>query len=500
MIQIDSSAGLLYDPRLADPARKLYLAGAQLQIELNKAGALTVTIPPQNPGFGQLNQMTSEVWAIQDGAELFRGRVREIHEGLEGMQEIVTEGLKAYMRDEQLRPYKKTNYGSTVQGWLTMAVNTYNAARAGTGAIPFSVGTVDAQALEIEATDYKDIMSAIDSDLIGAVGGYVSVIRSGGYNVISWTKESGPVDDQVISYGVNLTGYKRDGNASDLYTAVIPLGKSEGENGKLTIKTVNSGSDMLVDTAKADVFGLIVKVFDHTEIDTPEALKTAGEADLAGAGAEQISVEASAVDLADAGVNVGRLRLGHYNQVQPKHNGQTMLLPISKITADLLDPKSGKYTFAQKWESLSQQQAKTMATAAAAAQRAAAAATPESVAVQITQSETKYADYVSQTGSASGWRWRKWNGKDLEAWGVFSVSMGAASAYAADLEAAEGIVSLPISTANTGSILQATVCDNSDGAVASIRQTATDQLTVRVIAPSVSAAYQIAITLRGRYT
>ena len=500
MIQIDSSAGLLYDPRLTDPVRRLYLAEAKMEIALNKAGAITLTVPEGNPVYGSLQELSSEAWVLQDGVEIFRGRVREIHEDLKGLQEIVVEGLKALLRDEQLRPYKKTTYGSTVQGWLTMAVNTYNAQRSGTGAVPFFVGSVDAQALEIESADYKDIFSAIDNDLLKAVGGYLYVVRSGGYNVITWSKTSGPVDDQVIRYGVNLTGYKRDDNAGDLFTAVIPLGKNDGDNGKLTIKTVNGGSDMLVDSTAAAQYGLIVKVFNHKDIDTAAALKTAGQADLAGAGAIATSMEASAVDLADAGVNVGRLRLGHQNYVQITHTGTPVLLPISKISVNLIDPESGRYTFSQQYQTLTQQQSSAAAAAHAAQQTADAAATPESVAQQIAQSETKYADYVVQTGSGSGWRWRKWNGKDLEAWGVITVTMGTASAYTSELEVAEGSVSLPISTADTGSILHATVCDNSDGAVASVRQTAADTLAVRVIAPTMAASYQIAISLRGRYS
>lgn len=425
MIQIDSDVGLLYDPRLTDDVRRLYLVSAKMELALNKSGALTVTIPEGNPRYSGLTQLVSELWVLNDGSEVWRGFVREIHEDINGLQEVVTEGLKGRLRDEQLRPYTKSTYGGTVAGWLQMAANTYNAQRqaAGVTFVPFSVGTVDEQALEIESKDYVDILSAIDNSLLKAVGGYVFVDRVNGENVISWTKESGPIDEQPIAYGVNLTDYKRGDSAADTYTAVIPLGKSDGDNGKLTIKSVNGGSDMLVDSAAAAERGLIVKKIDHSEIENASDLKNAGLADLEEAGRIAASVEASAVDLADAGWDVPRLRLGHRNPVQPARNSAVQLLPISRISVDLINPGSGSYTFSQEYKTLTQIQTQTAADAIHAGETAANAATPESVAQQIAQAETKYIDYVAQNGNDGDWSWRIWASGLKECWCVEEVSI-----------------------------------------------------------------------------
>lgn len=496
MIRICTTGGLLYDPRLADPIHRLYLSGAKMDLALNKAGSLTVTVPEQNPQYGTLKAPTSEIWVLQDGVEIFRGRVREVHEDLDGLQEIVAEGLKACLRDEQLRPYKKDTYGSTVAGWLAMAVNTYNTQRQGRDFVPFAVGTVESQSLEIEDKDYKNILDAIDNDLIKAVGGYLYVDRVGGENVIRWSLASGPISEQRIAYGVNLTGYKRDDSAGALFTAVIPLGKSDGDNGKLTVKTVNGGSDVLVDATAAARDGLIVKVVDHSDIEDAQALKDAGLEDLAGAGRQAVSVEATAVDLADAGVDVGRLRLGHRNPVQITRGGPEQLLPIDKISVDLIDPGSGRYTFSQEYQTLTQQQRSTARTAATAAERSAEAATPQSVAQQIRQSEAKYVDWVAATGTTDGWSWRRWSSGAVEAWTVRSVTVGAAAPYGSALEAAEGSVTLPVSV-QAGAALTATVSDSSPAIVCAVRQTGATAATVSIAAPTVSATYTVAFYLRG---
>jgi len=502
MIQIDSDAGLLYDPRLTDDVRRLYLVAAKMEIALNKSGALTVTIPEGNPTYNRLTQSVSELWVLSDGAEVFRGFVREIHEDIDGLQEVVTEGLKGRLRDEQLRPYKKTTYGGTVRGWLQMAVNTYNAQRTAAGVtfVPFAVGTVDEQTLEIEADDYGDILTAIDNDLLKAVEGYVFVTRENGENVISWTKESGPEDTQPIAYGVNLTDYKRGDSAAETFTAVIPLGKSTGDAGKLTVKTVNGGSDVLIDAAAAAERGLIVKKVDFSEIETPAALKTAGEKELEKAGQIAASIEASAVDLADAGWDVARLRLGHKNPVQPRRNGSAQLLPISRISVDLINPGSGRYTFSQEYKTLTQIQTQTAGAAAHAAAKADNAATPESVAQQIAQAETKYGDWVTTHGSSSGWRWRIWNSGTIDAAGKVTVTLGSASAYAGGLVLMSGTATLPFSTADTNSAVTATVNDSSGAFAAAAVQTAANTVAVQVIAPAAVASATISIILRGRNT
>lgn len=500
MIQIDSDVGLLYDPRLTDDVRRLYLVSAKMEIALNKSGALTVTIPEGNPTYNRLTQLVSELWVLNDGAEIFRGFVREIHEDIDGLQEVVTEGLKGRLRDEQLRPYTAETYGGTVRGWLEMAVNTYNAQRTAAGVlfVPFSVGTVEAQALEIEAKDYGDILSAIDNDLLKAVEGYVFVTRENGENVISWTKESGPEDSQPIAYGVNLTEYKRGDSAADTFTAVLPLGKSDGDNGKLTIKSVNGGSDVLIDATAASERGLIVKKIDFNEIDDASELKSAGQEKLAKAGQIAASIEASAVDLADAGWDVARLRLGHKNPVQPKRDGAVQLLPISRISVDLINPGSGRYTFSQEFQTLTQIQTQTAGAAAHAAEKANAAATPESVAQQIAQAVTKYGDWVTSFGSSSGWRWRIWNSGTLDAAGRITVTLGQASAYAGGLVIMSGAVTLPFSTSDANSAVTATVNDNSGCIAAAAVQTSLDAVTVTVIAPATVASATISIILRGR--
>ena len=228
---------------------------------------------------------------------------------------------------------------------------------------------------------------------------------------------------------------------------------------------------MLADAAAVAARGLIVKVFNHNEIEDANELLAAGQADLAGAGALATSIEANAVDLRDAGVNVERLRLGHRNYVQPRRGAAPMLLPISRISADLLDPGSGKFTFSQEYQTLTQQNSGAAAaassataaaayaseTASAAAAAAAAAATPASVAQQIAASESKYVDYVTETGSGSGWVWRKWQSGAVEMWANgLEIQLSGWAAYSGDLYRSTGNLTYPVELADAEACVQVT--------------------------------------------
>ena len=253
-----------------------------------------------------------------------------------------------------------------------------------------------------------------------------------------------------------------------------------------------------MDAAAAAERGLIVKKIDHNEIDDATALKNAGLADLDEAGRIAASIEASAVDLADAGWDVPRLRLGHRNPVQPARNSAVQLLPISRISVDLINPGSGQYTFSQEFKTLTQIQMKTAADATHAGTTADNAATPESVAQQIAQAETKYADYVSKVASSSEWTWKIWNSGALEAEFVGDVVLNAATSYAAGLVIMSGTVTLPFETVDTGSVIIATVNNDSGCFISAAKQTAVDTIELYVIAPAAVASEKISINLWGR--
>lgn len=73
------------------------------------------------------------------------------------------------------------------------------------------------------------------------------------------------------------------------------------------------------------------------------------------------------------------------------------------------------------------------------------AASQESVAEAIAESEAKYADYVTETGTTDGWEWQKWNGGDIVLWrtGVAAQIDGAWSVPSAEITTALCSIQLP---------------------------------------------------------
>lgn len=421
MWRLESDAGLIYDPRAELPVSE-----SKLELALNKAGALTMTLVPGHPLIDLLPVRGPEVWATLDGDEVFRGRVRYTDRTLYGERTLLIDGLRALLDDELILPGDLPSGGKATAAQIVAAICTaYNARNP--DAVPFAVGTVgDFGTLAYENTDYKSMNELLD-DLIADAGGYVYVTRHNGYNVLDWTRTAGPDGGQEIRFGVNILDLKEHVTGENVCSVIVPVGKDG-----LTIEhAADSGGLLYIEDATlAALFGRVVKKVEFREIDDPDDLYDAGEAYFAENGGALATLELTALDLCDAGVQTDRLRLGRSHRVVSPVHGLDARSVLGKISADILLPDNSGYTFGVETTSLTKayrsakknaEQAKTMA--ATALNRAAAA---EQSADAASAAVGALGDFVTQTGTTSGWSWRKWNSGIMEAW-VASLACEAAS-------------------------------------------------------------------------
>ena len=416
MYEILSSAGLIWQPRTHIGTSTVL--SAKTSLEVNKAGSLAFTMPPVHPRFDQLQKLSTECWVLQDGEEIFRGRVLYSDRGISNCRDIFCEGIRTVLNDETLRPGDlgaDGTYSGTAAGLIDLLCAAYNARQ--TGAVPFARGTVeDFGTVEYEAQDYPQIGAVLDQ-MVEKYGGYVTVRRVEGQNLIDYTVDCGTAGAQAIRFADNLLDLKEHITGEEVYTVVIPLGKDQGEGaGRLTIVSASGsgGKDYIENTAAIAALGVrIAKVVTFDEIDDPDELYAAGAAVFSQGGGVLTSVELSAVDLKDAGVDVDRLRLGQYNRVYSPPHSIDMQMPLMKAEIDLLHPDNASFTFGVKLQGMIDQQKtaekKTAAAAAAAKKKADAAATPEQVAEAISQSEGRVADYIEATGTSGIWTYEKWH-------------------------------------------------------------------------------------------
>lgn len=476
MIQICSTAGVLYDPRLADAGNRNAVLNATLTMELNKAGELKLTLDPDHPRAAAFGRRTDEVWVISDGEEIFRGRPGEEEVDFYGNRTISCEGLLSYLRDEYLRPTVPHDYGSNEEksslNYMQLCVDTWNTGREGP---LFAVGENCWDIpVRLYCGDHQPIDEALRK-LTEIYGGYLCVRRENGANVIYYTEESGPLGAQIVDFGENLLDMRKKIDASDIYTRVIPLGKERededgagGESGdKLTIAAVNPGqmkrgsaqpvnvgADYLdaedaegyINEALIARYGTVAKTIDFSETSNPQTLLAAGVSEAKKCGGEDVTIEATAIDLRDAGADVGALRLGQRHRVRYRALGIDHVYPISACVMRLTAPEGSTWTFGAKASSMTDRQVSQQRSAAATAERNGRSAAVNAGAV----SAILNGDYVKEAGGSGAWTWRKWASGAVEMWATdLETALGASTAWTSELLWQGGTVTWPIALDGT---------------------------------------------------
>lgn len=349
MYTIRCDAGVVYNPHLSliqnESNMMMSAVGYQsgiidgeLEQATNIAGSLTFTVDASHRLYDAFEIRKTEVWLLDDGEEIFRGRVLDISRDIYGSKTITCEGLLAYLRDEQLRPCST----STASAFFAKIRDTYNAySRNGR---TFTLGTIQSMNAEFENTGYISLTDAINQ-FIDEFGGAVSVRRGGSANVISYTTDAGPLNGQTIEYGENMIDLSEKISTEELFTVLIPLGKTV-DGAPLTIKSVNSNKDYLTASAAIlEKYGWIAKTETFSEIDDPAALKTAGQNKLSGAGAAIRSIELTAIDLSMAGADAHALRINQRNRIKHKGMGLDEILPLTRLRIPILTPENAEYIF-----------------------------------------------------------------------------------------------------------------------------------------------------------
>jgi len=312
MYRILCDSYVIYDPRLPD----LFVLEPTLTQKKNEPSELTFTIPKEHPHYGVLEKLKSRVKVYRDDTLIWVGRVIEDEHDLYENRKVVVEGSLALLLDSIIRPF--TMDGTATEIWayiLTQHNAQVNAnQRIGIGSCDLT-GTVS-----ISTKDYLSAWQILKTSLLDPLGGYL-IVRFDEYKnpILDYLTDVPDTSTQRIEFGENLIDLVLSKNASETYTACIPLGAAlkdidpESESdARLTIESVYEGQDFLVDSALAAEYGVIFAPSGLTtwdEITDPMILMNRGLAWLSGTGARfKQTIKLSAVDLHNADAKVESFR------------------------------------------------------------------------------------------------------------------------------------------------------------------------------------------------
>lgn len=339
----------LYDLRDED----LVLISPTVKIGENTAGSFEFSILPKHPHYEEVNELTSVITAYDGDEEIFCGRVVEITKDLYNRKKVICEGELAYFNDSIQRPTKYQ--GLTVRGYLETLVNIHNQQVKNQGIDKtFKVGAVtvqDSNDYVYKYTNWESTLEVIKTDLLETYGGYLRIRKENGVRYIDYLADYPNTNTQVIEFGSNLLDFTHDMVASDIVTAVIPLGarledvtEVEGLDAYLTIKDVNGGVDYVYSQEAVKSYGWIFKTVKWDDVHVADNLLRKGKEYLSDIQFAQITLTVSAVDLHMLHVDMERIKVLDEIRVTSSPNGLDRFFPVSEMTIYLDKPSNNKLT------------------------------------------------------------------------------------------------------------------------------------------------------------
>lgn len=169
------------------------------KLTVNKAGLLTLSIPPMHPYTDKLKKLDTILSLWQDDALLFRGRILNDEYDLYGMRKLEAEGELAYLNDS-IQPLA-VYHDMTVSGYFTQLLEIHNAqVEEDRRFVPGQVTVEDSNDSLYRQSNYENTLDAMLDKLVDRLGGYL-VVRydTNGTRYLDCLKEYGNVNSQRIT-------------------------------------------------------------------------------------------------------------------------------------------------------------------------------------------------------------------------------------------------------------------------------------------------------------
>lgn len=313
---------------------------------LDKVDSLSFAMPHGHPCFDVLEKMKTIITVEEDGEEVFRGRVVSEEVDYYNAKAVECEGEQGFLSDTLQRPY---NFSGTVEDLFRQMIDKHNQQ---TDAVKqFTVGEITInrrqEAVEIKQEGYNSTAAEIDQKLLDAYGGHLRTRGVGETRYIDWLQD-GVATGKEITFAVNLIELEDQVNAADVFTVLVPLGKTNN-NGEtsaaLTIADVNGGLDYIEDAAGIAKYGRIIKVRQWPHIEDAAALLERGRQHLQEHGAAVNTINLQAVDMHYLGSGHPSIRVGDMVHIVSNPHGVDKTIICARMDVDMVSPEETRYIF-----------------------------------------------------------------------------------------------------------------------------------------------------------
>ncbi len=333
-----------------DLSNDMSLTSPILKLQDNNAGTLEFGIIPGDDIYDKIKKMKSEILVYSEGRPIFSCRPIDENIDFKNIKKITCEGALAYLNDSVQRPQEYHNL--TIKGYLETLITNHNL-QVSDPRLQFEVGVVtvhDDNDSIYKYTNWESTLQVIKTDLIDKYGGHLRVRIEGDKKYLDYLKDYPKTNTQVIEFGTNLLDFTKNIDATQIVTAVIPLGARLEESSipkleeRLTIKSVNNGVDYVTSQSAIDTYGWIFKTVTWDDVHKPLILKHKGEEYLKSIQFENVVIKVRAIDLHMVDVNIEQIELLDQVRVISKPNGLDKIFPVSELTIDMTNPQANSIT------------------------------------------------------------------------------------------------------------------------------------------------------------
>lgn len=365
MYQINCDGSILYDPRDED----LILLNPRCKLEVNTVGEGSFTILSNHPCYDKLKKLKSIFEVRQDDQVIFRGRMTNDTRDFHNRLDVDLEGVLAFTNDSIIPPFNfpedfpdATGATNIVEYFLRWVVEDQH-----NGQVEdwqkLHVGNVtvtDPNNYITRSSDsYQSTWEVLKSKLFeSGLGGYLCIRYEEDGNYIDYLESFEQTNSQPITFGENLLDLTKESDASDTYSAILPLGAADDAGVRLTLESLEDGdlTDGLVkkgkfiysETAKGEHGWICVPVSESTwdDVTTVENLKANAVAYLSGvAMLFSNTITIKAVDLYFTDDQIQSFRI--YQNIlvnSPVHGVVNASYPLTQLDIDILNPQNTTIT------------------------------------------------------------------------------------------------------------------------------------------------------------
>ena len=372
MYQIKCDDYVLYDPRDDD----LIVQNPKCILEANTVGEASFSIFADHPYYGHLQKLKSVFAILQDGKPIFRGRMTEDTRDFYNTKLVDLEGVLAFFNDSIIRPFsfpedflQDSEYitaaesGNVIEFFLKWLIDQHNSQ-----VQPFQrfkLGNVTVtdpnNYLSRSSTDYPKTWEVLKTKLFeSSLGGYLCIRYEEDGNFIDYLADFELTNIQPIKFGENLLDLSSESDASETYSAVIPLGKKKNEidtgsddDSRLTIANLPDGDitddivktgDTLYSKSAVERFGFIYappSVTTWEDVTEAANLQTKGtEFVIQKATKLSNTITIKAVDLHYSDAEIEAFRIYRYIAIESKPHDQEDMLKLTRLEIDILNPQN----------------------------------------------------------------------------------------------------------------------------------------------------------------